>query len=234
MTSTPRQPQRQFSRFAGPLAVAAVAATTLLAALAITTLATSERRVQAATDEQRAFDHAIRESEICATAIATQGAAWKSYVTARVFDDARAATRARSAFATCTRELAERLDQLDEAATAAGFPLEPVERVIKGAETSTEKLVEVLATLRVADATLLAEADREVSPILEQIQYELQTLPRAWTASAIASRERSAAQAAQSARTTKAWVEILSLLTIGLVVTIGVLAARRGLHHVDH
>ena len=57
-------------RLAGPLALAAAAATILLAALAIAVLATAELRVRDAVDQQHALDAAVQEASAAAGALA--------------------------------------------------------------------------------------------------------------------------------------------------------------------
>ncbi|MEY5031417.1 MAG: hypothetical protein RL354_448 [Planctomycetota bacterium] len=219
------------SRLAGPFALAAVAATILLSGLAITVLATAELRVRAAVAAQRALDEAVQESAACAGAFASQTAAWKSYLLAESWNDERASSRAKSALATASSELHERLARLEELGTQSGLPVDAATRAARTASSATEQLVEAIADTRGSDEASLIAADRATLPAIEQVRHELFTLHSDWSRSASELRVEATSAAAETARRIKAWIEILSLLTVILVVTVGALAVRKDASH---
>ena len=215
----------------GPLALAAATATILLAGLAITVLATAQLRVSAAVDTQRALDAAVQETSACASAFASQTAAWKSYQLAEVWDDARASSRAKGALATASGELNERLMRLPELGALAKFPTDGALRAAQSASDTTARLVEAIADTRNADDDALLAADRATLPAIEQVRHELFTLHTDWSRRASEVRVEATSAAAETARRVKAWIEILSLIAVALVVTVGALALRKDASH---
>jgi hypothetical protein len=219
-------------RLAGPLALAAAAATILLAGLAIAVLAAAELRVRSAVDQQRALDAAVQEASAAAGAVAVQGAAWKSYLLATSWRDERGAVRAKSALATATAELSERLDQVVALGSSAALPIDGASRAVLSAMRAKALLVESLADARGADAAALAAADQALLPAMEQARHELFAISGQWTALARARRIEATTMAADSARRMKAWIEILSLVAVALVIAVGAIAVRRERMHV--
>jgi len=222
---------RRLARIAGPLALAALFATLLLAAMAITVLATAETRVRAAVETQRRLDEAVQEAAACAAAFASQSAAWKSYLLAEVWNDGRASTRAKGALATASGELSERLERLTELGAKAQLPTDGATIAAQSASAATNLLVESIADTRGADDDALAEVDRRTLASLEQVRHELFGVNQDWSARASAFRVEATSAAADSARRFKAWIEILSLLAVVLVVTLGALAVRKDASH---
>ncbi len=219
-------------RLAGPLALAAAAATILLAGLAIAVLATAELRVRDAVDQQHALDAAVQEASAAAGALAGQGAAWKSYLLAAHLGDDRGALRAKSSLATSTADLSERLEQLVALGSAAALPIEGASRAVLGATKAKELLAESIADARQADEDALVAADQALLPAMDQARHELFALADEWSALARTRRVEATTQAADSARRIKAWIEILSLLAVGLVIAVGAIAVRRERAHV--
>lgn len=222
---------RRAARLAGPLALAALFATILLAGMAITVLATAELRVRAAIDTQRRLDEAVQEAAACAAACASQTAAWKSYLLAEVWNDERASARAKGALATASGDLSERLALLPELGAKAQFPIEGATLAVQRASAATNLIVEGIADTRGADDAALAETDRRTLAALEQVRHELFGVNRDWSARASEFRVEATSAAAESARRLKAWIEILSLLAVVLVVTVGALAVRKDASH---
>ena len=205
-------------RLAGPLALAAAAATILLAGLAIAVLATAELRVRDAVDQQHALDAAVQEASAAAGA-------------AHLGDD-RGALRAKSSLATSTADLSERLEQLVALGSAAALPIEGASRAVLSATKAKELLAESIADARQADEDALVAADQALLPAMDQARHELFALADEWSALARTRRVEATTQAADSARRIKAWIEILSLLAVGLVVAVGAIAVRRERAHV--
>ncbi len=232
MASAPHPTATRRARLAGPLALAAAAATILLAGLAIAVLASAELRVRGAVDEQRALDMAVQEAASAAGALAGQNAAWKSYLLAAEWKDERGAMRAKSSLATATSELSERLEQLVALGGAAALPTDGAARAVQSSTRAKEQLVEALADARSADNRGLAAADQALLPAMEQARHELFAIFEEWSALASARRVEATSQAAETARRMKAWIEILSLVAVGLVVTVGAIAVRRESAHV--
>jgi hypothetical protein len=199
--------------------------------MAITVLATTELRVRAAVDAQRSIDGAVQEAASCAGAFASQTAAWKSYLLAEAWNDERASSRAKGALATASGELNERLARLVALGTAAALPVEGAARATQTASNVTALLVEAIADTRGSDDAALAAADRATLPALEQVRHELFSVHADWSRRAIEMRVDAAAAAADTARRVKAWIEILSLATVALVVTVGALAVRKDASH---
>lgn len=219
-------------RLAGPLALAAAAATILLAGLAIAVLATAELRVRSAVEQQRALDAAVQEASAAAGALAVQDGAWKSYLLAADRRDERGALRAKSALATATAELSERLDQVVAIGSAAALPTDGATRAVASAMQAKSLLIESLADARGGDEDALVAADQALSPAMEQARHELFSLSDEWSVLARTRRIEATTMAADSARRMKAWIEILSLVTVGLVVAVGAIAVRRERMHV--
>jgi len=219
-------------RLAGPLALAAAGATILLAAVAIAILASAELRVREAIDRQRALDAAVQEAAAAAGALTGQHAAWKSYLLAAHRRDDRAALRAKSALATATADLSDRLDQLVGLGTAAALPTEGAVQAVQSAGHAKDALVETIADARQADDRALAEADQSLVSALDQARHELFAVFDEWSAVAIMRRVEATTEAAENARRMKAWIEILSLVAVGLVIAVGTIAVRRELAHV--
>lgn len=228
VTSTAVRPVR----LAGPLALAAAAATILLAGLAIAVLATAESRVRNAVEQQRALDAAVQEAAAAAGALAAQNAAWKSYLLAADWRDERGVLRAKSALATATAELSERLGQVVSLGSNAALPTDGATRAVARATEAKVLLVESMADARGADEGALAAADQALLPAMEQARHELSAISDEWTSLARARRIEAAITAADSARRMKAWIEILSLVTVGLVIAVGAIAVRRERMHV--
>lgn len=214
------------------MAIAAAAATILLAGLAITVLATAELRVRNAIDEQRALDAAVQEAAAATGALAGQHAAWKSYLLTTAWDDDRGAARAKGSLATATAELTERLEQLVVLGEAAKLPTGGAARAVLSATRAKEQLVEALADARSGDRTGLRTADQTLLPTMEQARHELVASSEEWNALASARRVAATSQAAESARRMKAWIEILSIIAVAMVITVGAIAVRRESAHV--
>jgi hypothetical protein len=214
-------------RIAGPLSLAAATATILLAGLAIAVLASAEVRVRDALRQERTLDAAVRESAACAGAVAGQAAAWKSYVLCELWNDTRGSNRAKSALATATSELNERLPGLTELAAKAQLPAEGALRATACATDLTGELVEAIADTRGAADTELNAVDREIQPRLDQARHDLSALSRDWNEIARARRLDATSDAAGVAGRMKAWIEILSVVAIGLVIAVGIAAVRK-------
>ena len=218
-------------RLAGPLALAAAAATILLAGMALAILARAELQVREAVEHQRALDAAVREASAAATALASQNAAWKAYLLATHLRDDRRAIRAQSALATATAEVSERIDRLVPIGASAELPTEGATRAVASAALAKDLLVEALADLRQSDEGALVAADQTMLPALEQARFELLSLFEAWNAHASDRRVLATTQAADRARRIKAWIEILSLIAVSLVIALGAIAVRKETVH---
>lgn len=218
---------RRSAQVAGPLSIAAATATILLAGLAIGILATTERRVRIAVERQQVLDAALRDSAACANAFDAQVGAWKSLLLAELLADEHAVTRAKSALATVASDMNDHLSQLADAGRAAGLPIDRVDHAVRAATEASDAMVEAIADLRVADANAAAAAEHRTSSPIQQARFELSNLAEQWQRTASGRRVDEFSQAAVTARRTKAWVEILSLVAVGLVIAVGALAVRR-------
>lgn len=215
------------SRLTGVLALAAALGTILLASLAITALALAENRVRAALAAQQSLDGAVAEAAACATVFAARTDAWKTYLLAEIRSDSDAAQRAKSALATTSGALHERLESLVEVGVRAGLPTEDAARAARHAGEATALLVDAIADTRGADDAAHAEADRRTMDAIEEVQFALSAVHANWSRHATGLRLEATAAAAESARRIKAWIEILSLIAVTLVLTIGALAVRK-------
>lgn len=215
------------ARFAGPIAIAAAAATILLAGMAIAVLAMAERRVRTAVERQQARDTAVHESSACAGAFAAQTAAWKSFMLAELLSDERGAARAKSSLATAAGEMHERLARLPSLGQAAGLPTEHLDAAIRSATDASTAIVEALADARAAGAGSIATAESATSASIQQARFELTALADEWERTASTQRVDASDEAASTARRVKAWIEIVSLLAVALVLAVGTLAIRR-------
>jgi hypothetical protein len=218
----PNPPRRL--RLSGSLSIAASVATVLLAGLAITVLANAEIRVRSAVEQQRALDAAVQQSASCAGAVASQAAAWKSYVLCELWNDERGSNRAKSALATATSDLTERLPSLGAMAAQAQLPTDGSARAAAGADELSEQLVEAIADTRGADDTALQAADRAVQLRLDQTRHDFSALFRDWSEIARNRRLDATTDAAETAGRMKAWIEILSVAAVVLVTAVGILA----------
>ena len=218
----PHQPRR--IRLAGLLSIAALAATVLLAGLAIAVLATAEIRVRSAIDQQQALDAAVQQADACVSAVASQTAAWKSYVLCELWSDERGSTKAKSALATAASDLTERLPSLSAAATRAQLPTEGSTLAAVCAGDLTDELVEAIADIRGADQPALQAADRAVQLRLDQARHSFSALLREWSEIARTRRLDATTDAAEAAGQMKAWIEILSVAAVVLVTAVGILA----------
>lgn len=221
-TELPNPPRR--SRLVGSLSVAASAVTVLLAGTAIAVLATAEVRVRSALDVQRALDQAVQQSAACSAASAGVTAAWKSLVLCRLQDDERGATRAKSALATASSDLSERIPLLAELAEQADLPTAAVSRIDIASAALAEQLIEAIADTRGASDTELVAADRTLEPRFDQARRDFTALHGDWTEVARSRRMEATTAAAETAGRVKAWIEILSVVAVVLVTSVGVLA----------
>lgn len=221
-TEPPNPPRR--IRLVGSLSVAASAATVLLAGLAIGVLATAEIRVRSAIEAQRALDEAVQQSAACSAVFAGQTAAWKSYVLCELQDDERGATRAKSALATATSDLNERIPLLAELAEKADLPTAGASRINIDSAILTEQLIDAIADTRGASDPELTAADRALDPRFDQARHDFSALFRDWNEVARTRRLEATTGAAEMAARMKAWIEILSVAAVVLVTAVGVLA----------
>lgn len=230
-TEPPNQPRR--IRLVGSLSVAASAATVLLAALAIGVMATAEIRVRSAIEAQHALDQAVQQSAACSAVFAGQTAAWKSYVLCELQDDERGAIKAKSALATATSDLNERIPLLAELAEKADLPTTGVSRINTDSSILTEQLIEAIADTRGASDVELVSADRTLEPRFDQARHDFSALFRDWNEIARTRRVEATMVAAETAGRVKAWIEILSVAAVVLVTAVGVLAVgkERGRGH---
>lgn len=230
-TEPPNQPRR--IRLVGSLSVAASAATVLLAALAIGVMATAEIRVRSAIEAQHALDQAVQQSAACSAVFAGQTAAWKSYVLCELQDDERGAIKAKSALATATSDLNERIPLLAELAEKADLPTTGVSRINTDSAILTEQLIEAIADTRGASDVELVSADRTLEPRFDQARHDFSALFRDWNEIARTRRVAATMVAAETAGRVKAWIEILSVAAVVLVTAVGVLAVgkERGRGH---
>lgn len=230
-TEPPNQPRR--IRLVGSLSVAASAATVLLAALAIGVMATAEIRVRGAIEAQHALDQAVQQSAACSAVFAGQTAAWKSYVLCELQDDERGAIKAKSALATATSDLNERIPLLAELAEKADLPTTGVSRINTDSSILTEQLIEAIADTRGASDVELVSADRTLEPRFDQARHDFSALFRDWNEIARTRRVEATMVAAETAGRVKAWIEILSVAAVVLVTAVGVLAVgkERGRGH---
>lgn len=230
-TEPPNQPRR--IRLVGSLSVAASAATVLLAALAIGVMATAEIRVRSAIEAQHALDQAVQQSAACSAVFAGQTAAWKSYVLCELQDDERGAIKAKSALATATSDLNERIPLLAELAEKADLPTTGVSRINTDSAILTEQLIEAIADTRGASDVELVSADRTLEPRFDQARHDFSALFRDWNEIARTRRVEATMVAAETAGRVKAWIEILSVAAVVLVTAVGVLAVgkERGRGH---
>jgi hypothetical protein len=230
-TEPPNQPRR--IRLVGSLSVAASAATVLLAALAIGVMATAEIRVRGAIEAQHALDQAVQQSAACSAVFAGQTAAWKSYVLCELQDDERGAIKAKSALATATSDLNERIPLLAELAEKADLPTTGVSRINTDSAILTEQLIEAIADTRGASDVELVSADRTLEPRFDQARHDFSALFRDWNEIARTRRVEATMVAAETAGRVKAWIEILSVAAVVLVTAVGVLAVgkERGRGH---
>jgi len=230
-TEPPNQPRR--IRLVGSLSVAASAATVLLAALAIGVMATAEIRVRSAIEAQHALDQAVQQSAACSAVFAGQTTAWKSYVLCELQDDERGAIKAKSALATATSDLNERIPLLAELAEKADLPTTGVSRINTDSAILTEQLIEAIADTRGASDVELVSADRTLEPRFDQARHDFSALFRDWNEIARTRRVEATMVAAETAGRVKAWIEILSVAAVVLVTAVGVLAVgkERGRGH---
>lgn len=230
-TEPPNQPRR--IRLVGSLSVAASAATVLLAALAIGVMASAEIRVRSAIEAQHALDQAVQQSAACSAVFAGQTAAWKSYVLCELQDDERGAIKAKSALATATSDLNERIPLLAELAEKADLPTTGVSRINTDSSILTEQLIEAIADTRGASDVELVSADRTLEPRFDQARHDFSALFRDWNEIARTRRVEATMVAAETAGRVKAWIEILSVAAVVLVTAVGVLAVgkERGRGH---
>lgn len=221
-TELPTPPRR--IRLVGSLSIAASAATVLLAGSAIAVLATAEIRVRSAIETQRALDQAIQQSAACSASSAGQTSAWKSLVLCELQDDERGAAKAKSALATASSDLSERIPLLAELAEKADLPAAAVSRISIDSASLTERLIEAIADTRGASDAELVAADRALEPRFNQARHDFSALFRDWSEVARTRRVEATTAAAETAGRVKAWIEILSVAAVVLVTTVGVLA----------
>lgn len=227
MTPTELSTPPRSIRLVGSLSIAASAATVLLAGSAIAVLATAEIRVRSAIDAQRALDQAIQQSAACSAAAAGQTAAWKSFVVCELQDDDIGATKARSAIATTSSDLSERIPLLAELAGKADLPTDAVSRISIDSASLTERLIEAIADARGTSDVELVAADRALEPRFAQARHDFSALFGEWSEVARTRRVEAATDAAETAGRVKAWIEILSIAAVVLVTAVGALAIRK-------
>jgi hypothetical protein len=121
--------------------------------------------------------------------------------------------------------------RLPELGALAKFPTDGALRAAQSASDTTARLVEAIADTRNADDAALLAADRATLPAIEQVRHELFTLHADWSRRASEVRVDATSAAAETARRVKAWIEILSLIAVALVVTVGALALRKDASH---
>lgn len=215
------------------LATAACVSTVLTTGFGIAILALAEHAEREAIDETSRLEAAVGGANAAARAFAEQTIAWKDLVFHE--GDRRDRARRRSAFASQSKRTVEALDLLVEEGMAAELPVEGVEsagrRVLEAQALLAMRLAELRQETDAGGAPRaddgLAERrllDLEVEPSVTQASFEIVQVAENWSRLAAERRADRAQTEAERVRRLRAWLEILTIVTSGLVLMTAIAA----------